>query len=156
MFTMHFDHSYLPFYTGIPHPCSLLKNLSFIVLSICFVFWPTEFTQDDLCHCGFGATHWSLVSSAMILCLPEFSPNLILGLISCSFPLFSFISLIIFDLLKTFIPLLGEFHTKSSISFPCILSFQLLSCPIQILSQNHDVFFNYFWVWIVLFICMYV
>lgn len=110
---MHFEHSYLPFYTDIPHLCSLLKNLSLIVLSICFVFWPIEITHGHLCHCGFGATHWSLVSSAMILCLPESIPNFILWLILCSFPsVFSFISLIIFGLLKAFISLLGEFHTQ--------------------------------------------
>lgn len=42
-----------PYYLCLPHPSPLQVSLTFTLAS--FVLWPTEFNQDQLCECGFGA-----------------------------------------------------------------------------------------------------
>lgn len=67
MYLVPTDHSLLP------SPISLLTTsdplfttrVFLTLMSIHFVFWPTECNQGQLCDCEFAAICWSLLSSAV-------------------------------------------------------------------------------------------
>lgn len=65
----HITHAYS---SRLPHPCHPIHHpplsltvLSLTSLSVCFIPWPTEINQGNLCDLVFRATHWSLVGSTL-------------------------------------------------------------------------------------------